>query len=157
MPRKAPRNAPSDPPEFQVLNEVAIIDQLAQNRAAHLLAPELNMSQFIVLNHFVRLGGTKSLVDLAGAMQVTKGAMTNTVARLRNKGLVEVNPDPQDGRGKLVSLTAAGRRARNRAVSRLVEGLAGLGTVLSKEELADALQVLRKLRAWFDGMRPPSG
>lgn len=157
MPRKAPDDTASDPPEFQMLNEVGIIDQLAQSRAAHLLAPELNMSQFIVLNHFVRLGGAKSLVELARAMQVTKGAMTNTVARLRDKGLVVVNPDPQDGRGKLVSLNAAGRRARDRAVNRLVEGLAGLGTVLSKDELATALHVLRKLRTWFDGMRAPSG
>ena len=32
-----------DPLAFQVLNEIGIIDQLAQNRAARLLAPELNL------------------------------------------------------------------------------------------------------------------
>ena len=142
-----------DPLAFQVLNEVNIISQLSQNRGARLLAPELNISQFSVLNHFVRLGGERSLVQLAGAMQVTKGAMSNTIARLQAKGLVRVQPDPADGRGKQVSLTEAGVAARQRAVLLLGQGLAELVTVVPAAELADALQALRKLRIWFDAHR----
>ena len=59
---------------FQLLNELGIIDQLAQNRAAKLLGPALNLSQFVVLNHLTRLGGERSLVQIAGAIQVSKGA-----------------------------------------------------------------------------------
>jgi DNA-binding MarR family transcriptional regulator len=150
MQRKPSRHMGEDPIEFQVLNEIGIIDQLARNRAARLLSPELNMSQFIVLNHFARVGGNRSLIELAGAMQVTKGAMSNTVARLLDKKLIAVKPDPRDGRGKIVSLTQAGRSARNRAVGRLGRGLAGLDAVLSAEELAGTLGMLRRLRAWFD-------
>ena len=142
-----------DPLAFQVLNEVNIISQLSQNRGARLLAPELNISQFSVLNHFVRLGGERSLVQLAGAMQVTKGAMSNTIARLQAKGLVRVLPDPADGRGKQVSLTEAGRVARQRAVQLLGQGLAELATVVPEAELAAALQALRTLRIWFDAHR----
>jgi DNA-binding MarR family transcriptional regulator len=140
----------SDPIEFRLLNEIGIIDQLARNRAARLLSPELNLSQFIVLNHFARLGDKRSLMELARAMQVTKGAMSNTVARLLHKELVAVKPDPRDGRGKIVSLTAAGRITRNRAVGRLGRGLTGLDAVLSVEELANTLGVLSRLRGWFD-------
>jgi len=61
-----------------------------------------------------------------------------------------VKPDPRDGRGKIVSLTPAGRIARNRAVGRLGRGLAGLDAVLSAEELASTLGVLCRLRVWFD-------
>jgi DNA-binding MarR family transcriptional regulator len=150
MQRKPSRRIGEDPIEFQVLNEIGIIDQLARNRAARLLSPELNMSQFIVLNHFARVGGNRSLIELAGAMQVTKGAMSNTVARLLDKRLLAVKPDPRDGRGKIVSLTPAGRIARNRAVGRLGRGLAGLDAVLSAEELARTLGMLSRLRAWFD-------
>ena len=153
MQRKSTRRMGNDPVEFQVLNEIGIIDQLAQNRATRLLSPELNMSQFIVLNHFTRLGGNRSLMELASAMQVTKGAMSNTVARLLDKRLIAVKPDPRDGRGKIVSLTPAGRIARNRAVNRLGRGLAGLDAVLSAEELASTLGMLRRLRAWFDRNR----
>jgi len=145
--------APADPLAFQLLNEVGIISQLAQNRAARLLAPDLNLSQFTVLNHFTRLGGERSLVQLANAMQVTKGAMTNTVTRLQAKGLVVVLPDPQDGRGKRVSLTAAGHASRAAAVQQLAFGLAALGGCVTDPEIADALVVLRKLRQWFDANR----
>ena len=143
----------ADPLAFQVLNEVGIIGQLSQNRAARLLAPALNLSQFTVLNHFTRLGGERSLVQLASAMQVTKGAMTNTVARLQAKGLLDVQPDPLDGRGKRVSLTPAGQLARQQAVGQLALGLAEIGGAVTDRELAAALVALRKLRIWFDSHR----
>ncbi len=143
----------ADPIAFQVINEVGIINQLAQHRAARLLGPGLNMSQFVVLNHFTRLGGPRSLVQLANAMQVTKGAMTNTVARLAALGLVEVQADPADGRGKLVGLTDAGRVARQQALAGLAEGLADLNRDIPLKTLKTALPLLRQLRVWFDSHR----
>jgi DNA-binding MarR family transcriptional regulator len=142
-----------DPLAFQVLNEVGILSQLSSNLAARLLAPGLNLSQFILLNHFSRLGGDHSLVQLAGAMQVTKAAMTNTVARLQAKGLLSVQPDPLDGRGKRVSLTPAGLAARQQAVQQLGQGLAAMGSAVSPQDLTAALVALRKLRVWFDNNR----
>jgi DNA-binding MarR family transcriptional regulator len=149
----APAAAAQDPLAFQLLNEVGIIDQLAQNRAAKLLGPALNLSQFVVLNHLTRLGGERSLVQIAGAIQVTKGAMTNTVARLQAKGLLDVQADPNDGRGKRVRLTAAGQAARAEAVASLAAGLAELGALATQAELVDALVLLRRLRVWFDSHR----
>ncbi len=153
IPPAADRPARDDPLHFQLLNEVGILSQLSANRAARLLAPALNMSQFTLLNHFSRLGGERSLVQLASAMQVTKAAMTNTVTRLQAKGLLAVQPDPLDGRGKRVSLTAAGRAARQQAVQQLGQGLAAMGQAVNAQELADALVALRKLRIWFDANR----
>lgn len=143
----------ADPIAFQLLNEIGIIDQLAQNRAARLLGPALNLSQFVVLNHFTRLGGPRSLVQLASAMQVSKGAMSNTVTRLAAKGLLQVQPDPADGRGKLVDLSDAGRVARQQALSGLADGLADLGRDIPPETLLSALLLLRQLRLWFDSHR----
>jgi DNA-binding MarR family transcriptional regulator len=147
------RPPPDDPLAFQVLNEVGIISQLSSNLATRLLAPELNLSQFTLLNHFTRLGGERSLVQLASAMQVTKAAMTNTVARLHAKGLLDVQPDPLDGRGKRVSLTPAGLAARQQAVQRLGQAMAGMGAAVNDTELSAALQALRRLRVWFDSHR----
>lgn len=142
-----------DPLHFQLLNEVGILGQLSANRAARLLAPGLNLSQFSLLNHFSRLGGERSLVQLASAMQVTKAAMTNTVTRLHGKGLLAVQPDPQDGRGKRVSLTPAGLAARQQAVQQLGQGLVGMASAVDAQELAQALTAVRKLRVWFDANR----
>ena len=118
-----------------------------------MLAPALNLPQFTVLNHFARLGGERSLSQLAVNMQVTKGAMTNTVARLAAKGLLAVKPDPNDGRGKLVSLTANGQLARDKAVGQFSAGLASVAQAVSAQELAELMPVLRKLREWFDRNR----
>ena len=150
---QAAQASPPDPLVFQLINEVGIISQLSGNLAGRLLAPALNLSQFTVLNHFARLGGERSLVQLAGAMQVTKAAMTNTVARLQAKGLLQVRPDPADGRGKLVSLTHAGLAARQAAVRQLGQGLAPLAAVADAPQLQQALEVLRQLRQWFDQNR----
>ena len=153
MPVLSPTATAEDPLAFQVLNEIGIIDQLAQNRAARLLGPGLNLSQFVVLNHLTRLGGPRSLVQMATAIQVTKGAMSNTVARLQTKGLLAVLPDPLDGRGKQVSLTDAGRAARQAAVQRLGDGLAEIAAAVPPAGLAQALGILRQLRGWFDNHR----
>jgi len=142
-----------DPLAFQVLNEIGIIGQLSGNRAERLLAPDLNLSQFVVLNHFYRLGGERSLVRLAGAMQVTKGAMTNTVTRLHAKGWLAVRPDPHDGRGKLVALTEAGSEVRMRAVARLATTFKDLDAAIGAEQLGDMLAGLRRLRTWLDANR----
>jgi len=151
--RPAAQREPADPLAFQLLNEIGIIGQLSGHMASRLLAPGLNLSQFTLLNHFARLGGERSLVQLAGAMQVTKAAMTNTVGRLQVKSLLQVRPDPADGRGKLVSLTPDGLAARQAAVAQLGQGLSPLQSMASDAALQDALGVLRLLRQWFDQHR----
>ena len=142
-----------DPAAFQLLNEVGIIAQLSRTRAERLMGPELNLAQFVVLNHFHRLGGEHSLVRLAGAMQVTKAAMTNTITRLHAKGWVAVRPDPQDGRGKLAAITEAGRNVRQRALSLLAGDLKGLAEATEGEDLAALLAGLRRIRVWLDTHR----
>ena len=146
-------SAADDPAAFQLLNEVGIISQLSSRRAEQLLGPGLNLPQFTVLNHLTRLGGERSLVQIANAIQVTKGAMTNTVARLQAKGLLDVQPDPADGRGKRVGLTPAGHAARRQAVARLADGLGQINSLLPPDTLQEALQTLRTLRQWFDANR----
>jgi DNA-binding MarR family transcriptional regulator len=45
--------------------------------------------------------------------------MTNTLQHLQSKGLVSVAADPDDGRAKIVTITPAGREARDRAIAAL--------------------------------------
>lgn len=86
-------------------------------------------------------------------MEVTKGAMTNTMSRLESKGYIEIRPDPDDGRGKLARLTPDGRTARNRAVECLSQSLAPLASTLTDTEMNAALLALSKARIWFDQNR----
>ena len=151
--RKADAALQRDPPLFQLMTEVGIVAQLSQNSASRRLAPELNMPQFIVLNHFVRLDEEASLSRLARAMGVAKGAMTYTMARLEHKGYISIRPDPDDGRGKLAMITPAGRAARKRAVARLGQALASLAATLPDADLEVALRLLRDVGTWFDQNR----
>ena len=111
------------------------------------------MSQFVVLNHLVRLEGQWSPVRLANAFQVTKGAMTNTLQRLENRGLIDVIADPEDGRGKLVSITKAGLEMRNSCIDGVGPLIADLSKQLSEKDMVAALPILEKLRKYLDQHR----
>lgn len=139
-----------DPIEFRVLNEIGIIAQLAEARFEALAPDGMPLAQFRVLNHFARLGGERPMARLAASFQVTKGAMTNTVGRLAEKGFVRVRQDPGDGRVKLVSITEAGLAAREVAVAALGKDLARLRDAFGSVVFASLLPRLEALRTWLD-------
>jgi len=142
-----------DPLVFRLFNEIGIIEQLARNRLERSLPDDLKVSQFVVLNHLVRLGGDWSPARLANAFQVTKGAMTNTLQRLEKRGLVRVLADPRDGRGKLVGITEAGRDMRVRCVESVSPLFTDLSRELSDKDFALVLPVLEKVRNYLDSHR----
>lgn len=80
--------------------------------------------------------GPQTIGGLTGALQLSQPAVTRSVARLIDLGLVEMNRTRRDQRHKIVSLTEAGEAAlvRSRllvfprieaAVAELLDGLAG--------------------------------
>lgn len=148
MPKQA-----QDPLLFRFLNEIGIIEQLTRAKVESVLPDGLKMSQFIVLNHLVRLGGEWSPARLANAFQVTKGAITNTLQRLESRGLVKVTSDPRDGRGKLVSLTATGRRMRQQCIQRVEPLLVELDAKFPEKRVASALSLLQEVREYLDQHR----
>ena len=77
--------------------------------------------------------GAASVSDLAQAMRVRPQSMAQTVGDLEAEGMVERNPDPDDRRRALVSLTDAGQ-ARIEADRAAREGW----LVKALEELPDA-------------------
>lgn len=153
---RAPRPAPAPPPvpvEFRVLNEIGIVEQLSRNRFERVLPAGLSVAQFSVLNHFVRLGGTPSLVALARAFQVSKPAMGKLVRKLAEQGLVDVRADPDDARGKRVSITDAGVATHGAAIAALEPELARLRGALGAASFEALLPGLQRLRQWLDTHR----
>ncbi|MEM1199044.1 MAG: MarR family transcriptional regulator [Pseudomonadota bacterium] len=138
----------TDPPVFRLFNEIGIISQLSGTIMARVLPHGLSMAQFGVLNNFVRLGGERTPARLATAFQVTRGAMTNTLARLEAQGFIHLRADPDDGRGKIVTITDAGRQAREDALAALmgeVGKLEGKVDWAAFEEMLPKLEALRKI------------
>ena len=157
---EAPAGETGDPLAFRVMNEIGIVDQLASRLFERVMPPGMTLPQFVVLNHFVRLGRPSTAKRLAEAFQVTKGAMAHTVALLEAKGHVTVAPHPDDGRAKLVEITPEGRAARGRALAALAPAMERLGHAVPAADLEAALPVLTRLRAHLDterdGRRSPA-
>lgn len=142
-----------EPVVFRLLTEIGIIDQLAQARLDKALPDGLKISQFIVLNHLVRLQGKWSPVRLANAFQVTKAAITNTLQRLEARDLVKIEADPADGRAKLVSLTRAGRKMREQCINNVGPFIGEITRQFGEQEINNALPFLQALRTYMDENR----
>ena len=138
---------------FGFFNEIGIVSQLGSALFTRLIPGGLHLSHFIVLNHLVRLGDGRTPVQIANALQVTKATMTHTVTVLTRHGFVEVVPNPDDGRSKLVRLTEAGRTFRDDAIARLAPALGFVADSLSVEEIGAVLPVLEKVRKLLDAER----
>jgi DNA-binding MarR family transcriptional regulator len=70
--------------------------------------PDIRASQAALVLNVDRRSGTR-LTELARRAGVTKQAMMIVVDELEVRGLVRRTPDPDDGRAKVVRLTARGR------------------------------------------------
>lgn len=142
-----------DPLAFVVFNEIGIIDQLGRALFESVLPAGMTIAQFTVLNHFVRLGGERSPAALAAAFQVTRPTMTSTLGRLHASGMVAIRQSPDDGRGKLVSITEAGRAMREDCIARLKPPLSAVETAVGHDLLNILKPQLSAFRALLDGMR----
>lgn len=138
---------------FAVFNEIGIIDQLATARFARVLAPDLNPSEFGVLNHFVRLPGEKSPTRLAKAFQVTKPSMTAILSKLERKGYVDISGSETDRRRKIVTITQAGKAARARGVKAIGPLAEIVMQNLEISQLEKILPTLQALREFLDAER----
>jgi DNA-binding MarR family transcriptional regulator len=83
-------------------------DALRSQLAAHGLA-ELTTAESMVFP-FLDAEGTRP-AELARRLGITRQSAQTLVRGLERKGLVELVPDPEDGRSKRILLTQAGRRS----------------------------------------------
>ncbi len=82
--------------------------------------------------------------DLAAKLAVSKQAAQQVLKELGNKGIIEMHPDPKNGRQKIVVLTEYGRRLREVAKRGLVRLEAELNKRIGTKRLLglhDALAV----------------
>lgn len=113
-----------------------------EDAASGLTGPRLSALSVIVF------GGPIALGALAAVEQVRAPTMTRLVAALEADGLVAREPDPRDGRGVLVSATAAGRQLLEEGRSRRTSALVQQLSALSPDELVtlcDAAAILERL------------
>ncbi|WP_215751785.1 MarR family winged helix-turn-helix transcriptional regulator [Gluconobacter sp. P5E10] len=107
----------------------------------------LQPGEFDVLATLRRSGAPYALTPTAlyEAAMISSGSMTNRIDRLEKSGLVERRPNPIDGRGTLVGLTAKGLATIDQAVEVHVKTQHGAVNGLNEEEQSQLSQLLGKL------------
>jgi DNA-binding MarR family transcriptional regulator len=106
------------------------------------------ISQLAVLGRIIDEGPTTAAA-LAAGEHVTQQAIAQSLATLKERGLVEKQADPSDGRKSLVTATAAGRELRDGITASRDEWLTqAIDAVVRPEErplLADAIELLERI------------
>ncbi|CTQ54004.1 transcriptional regulator SlyA [Roseibium album] len=138
---------------FRFFNEIGIIAQLSRSAMEARLPKGLTLPHFSVVNHLVRVRDGQTPLKLAKAFQVPKTTMTNTLSGLLDRKLVEMRPNPEDGRSKTVWLTEKGRSFREEAIRSMDPDLTAIGTNFSTDQIAELLPVLAEIRAFMDAQR----
>ena len=113
----------------------------------------LQAGEFDVLATLRRAGAPYALTptQLFGALMVSSGGMTNRLDRLERAGLIRRNPNPDDRRGTLVSMTEQGLALIDRLVPLHVENEARMLSALSREEQEMLGRLLGKLLDGLEG------
>jgi DNA-binding MarR family transcriptional regulator len=89
--------------------------------------------------------GRLPMSKIGARLMVHPTSATNIVQRLVRAGLVERDPNPSDGRGRLATITPLGRQVMEGATSDLVGAGFGLGALTSGEH-EQLFALLRKVR-----------
>lgn len=129
-----------------LFSEVLAADQMVRARLTRVLPKGMEISHFSVLNHLASSGTERTPAQLAEVFHVTRGAMTNTLSKLEWAGYVHIRPDWDDARRKLVSISPAGRLARNQAVGSITPMINQVVEKLGVEKVREALPILREVR-----------
>ncbi len=138
---------------LEVLSRVSrLARHLDLARRAAFEAQHLEPWEFDVLAALRREGAPYTLSPgrLLQVTLVTSGTMTNRIDRLEAKGLVARVPDPNDGRGVQVVLTADGRSRVDDALTDLLAHERDILSALPAADRDHLADLLRRLTLPFD-------
>ena len=137
---------PKDSLATELFSELFMAEQLARHQLTRALPKGMELSQFSVLNHIAGTTDPRTPAQIARTFNLTKGAITNTLRKLEWAGHVNVNPDWNDARRKLITISPAGRMARDSALEKIAPIAENLLTKFGSEELRKVIPILRDLR-----------
>jgi DNA-binding MarR family transcriptional regulator len=124
---------------------------LMKQFAAEDIWAELSMREYDVLYTLSKCPGPQRLSELNRHVLLSQPALSRMVDRLADRGLVQRQTDPADGRGVLLALTAAGRELQRQIGRRHARGVASaMTTELSPEELRQLEAICLKLAGTAD-------
>lgn len=104
----------------------------------------LSMGQLPVLIALAERGALAQK-ELAGLARVEQPTMAELLARMERDGLVQREPNPEDKRGSLISLTSTARERLTQAKAALIQNEDKATTDLSPEEKTTLMGLLQRV------------
>jgi len=127
--------------------------QVQENYQNDLRTLRTNYSEYAALHALVMSGAPYAMSPskLNDWVGLSSGGITKTVDRLETDGMIERSPDPNDGRGVLVTLTEKGRRKAERIFEAGLGHYSHLLADLDPEQRSSIARALELLIDAFDG------
>ena len=132
-----------------LFSEMLTADQLIRGRLSRALPKGMELSHFIVLNYLAEHQDERTPAELARIFHLTRGAMTNTLAKLDRAGHIHIRPDWDDARRKRIAISGAGTRARDAALGAIKPILREAVRDIGTDRVRAAIPVLRSMRMKF--------
>lgn len=135
-----------------LLRAARLVDEAAIARVNAEAGRPVARRALLALFPHVDLEGTR-LGDLAERLGVTKQAVSKSVGELAEQGVLEVVPDPTDGRARLVRFTPRGLEAIHHGLGVLAALEAEASARIGPDRMAALHDALTALLAALDASR----
>lgn len=129
-----------------LFSEILALEHLIRAKVDKALPKGMEISHFSVLNHLAHVDDERQPAQLAEALNLTRGAMSNTLSKLEAVGHIHIRPDWNDARRKLVSISPAGRLVLKTALAKVAPILAETVKDADIADLRRTVPTLRNLR-----------
>jgi DNA-binding MarR family transcriptional regulator len=135
--------------DVAVFAQIGAIERLATRRLERALPAGLSATGLELLNRLALAAEPSSPQTLAGALLLSKPAITHSLQRLEAMGVVTMTADPADGRRKHVALTGAGAALHREALAAVRPPIEAVRAAFGAHEFEEALPLLQRLAAWL--------
>jgi MarR family 2-MHQ and catechol resistance regulon transcriptional repressor len=143
--KSSQEKVPNDPTGTHVWLVLMKAHRSVQRHAAASIASlDLGLSDFVVLEMLLHKGPMK-VNDIGRKVDLTSGSITTAVDRLQERGLVSREINREDGRSRIVQLTAKGRTLIHAAFAAHATRMEKAAGGLSMKERTDLVALLKKL------------
>ena len=138
---------------FRFFTEVGIIAQLSATLLERHLPERLTNTHFGLLSHLSRRPEGSTPQQMAFAFQVPKTSMTHMIKVLEAEGCVDIGPNPEDARSKLVRITPEGGTVFQNALAGVTGEIAEMEPGLDLDAVRACLEPLATIRAQLETAR----
>ncbi|MDE2561110.1 MAG: winged helix-turn-helix transcriptional regulator [Sphingomonadales bacterium] len=125
----------------RLLHGLVWLDEGLQARLRARGLPNVSRAQSMVMIHIT--SGTRRPSEIARRLGVSRQAIHATIGQMGEMGILQLVPDPADGRNRLVELTPFGEEMRHAAHVAMQDILSALAERIGNDGITDLLRILR--------------